>query len=269
MLNLPVKYEYGVVGFVFVMFMAMGVWGQDGKEVGSEVESWEGRSGVSVNADRILRSMGAYLGGIKDFEFRTDVSYDVLVSGDQMVQYGGHAEIAVSKPGRMHAFFEGDERRTRSYINGGVFTVHDLNHGVYSMTEVPELLDDAVDEIVERYGFNIPVADLLYADPYAVMIENVVSGFVVGLSEVDGVRCHHLAFVQESIDWQVWIEVGPHPLPRKVVITYKESAGAPQYVGRLSEWDLAPALGAHSFELIVPAGADEIELLAVNNEEAE
>ncbi len=52
----------------------------------------------------------------------------------------------------------------------------------------------------------MPLAELLYSDVYEGLTKNVQAGFYFGMSEVDGVPCHHLVFVQESIDWQVWIE---------------------------------------------------------------
>ena len=53
-----------------------------------------------------------------------------------------------------------------------------------------------------------------------------------------GKRCHHLAFAQEHVDWQVWIEDGAQPLVRKFVITYKDEPGAPQYTAIFFDWKL-------------------------------
>ena len=86
---------------------------------------------------------------------------------------------------------------------------------------------------------------------------------MVGRHGVDGVPCHHLAFSQESIDWQIWIEDGPQPVPRKLVITYKTEPGSPQYVARLSNWDFEPRFSKQYFEFEVPADAGEIEFLTL------
>ena len=60
---------------------------------------------------------------------------------------------------------------------------------------------------------------------------------------VDGVECDHLAFRNLETDWQIWIERGERPLPRKYVITSKTVATAPQYTLRLRDWlrSLVPA----------------------------
>lgn len=64
---------------------------------------------------------------------------------------------------------------------------------------------------------------------------NVLFGFSVGVTQVEGVRCHHFAFVEQDIDWQIWIEDGTQWVPRKLVITYKTLPGAPQSTAVLSD----------------------------------
>ncbi len=219
--------------------------------------------GVESQADRILREMSAYLSAATAFTFHADVTHDNVVDDSQMIQYGGTAEVAVRRPDRLRAEYRGDERRSSAVIDGRTATIHDLAMNVYSVTEVPAGLDAAVDHLFEKYGFTVPITDFVYADPYDALTGFVDSGFWVGLSLVDGTRCHHLAFSQETIDWQIWIEDSPRPVPRKLVITYKDEPGAPQYTARLSRWDLQPRLSNHYFEFHPPIGADEIEFMAV------
>ena len=218
---------------------------------------------VQQSADQILREMGEYLASAEEFGFEADIVYDTETAEGQTLQYGGVAQIAVRRPDRLHVEFDGDERQTRVVLDGQTFTVYDARANVYATTEVPSGIDAAVDRAFEHYGFSIPIADLVYSDPYQTLIESVESGFVVGRHAVDGVLCHHLAFSQETIDWQIWIEDGPRPLPRKLVITYKSEPGSPQYVARLSSWDFQPRFSKHYFEFDAPAGSGEIEFLTV------
>ena len=75
----------------------------------------------------------------------------------------------------------------------------------------------------------LPLADFLYADPYAVLMEGVTYGRYLGIHQAAGVACHHLAFSQDTIEWQIWIDAGEKPLPRKLVISYVQEPGEPQY----------------------------------------
>jgi len=46
----------------------------------------------------------------------------------------------------------------------------------------------------------------------------------------------HLAFRGAETDWQIWIDIGARPVPRKYIITSKTLAGAPQYTLRIKDW---------------------------------
>jgi hypothetical protein len=84
----------------------------------------------------------------------------------------------------------------------------------------------------------------------------------VGSSVVDGTRCHHLAFTEKTIDWEVWIEDGTQWVPRKLVITYKTLPGAPQFEAVLSDWDLVTQTPDALFTPALPPGAARIEFRA-------
>lgn len=75
--------------------------------------------------------------------------------------------------------------------------------------------------------------------------------------------CDQLAFSGEEVDWQIWIENGATPLPRKLVIHYKMRPGSPQYQARIRTWDLSPMHSAKQFEFVPPAGAERIEMVSI------
>ena len=129
------------------------------------------------------------------------------------------------------------------------------------------VLDDVLDYSYKKYGISVPISDLVYSDPYQTLIDKVVSGRLIGLHAVDGVLSHHLVFSQASIDWQIWIEDGARPVPRKLVITYENEPGSPQYIATLSEWTFQPRISDHYFTFQPPPGSAEIEFLENIREE--
>ena len=226
-----------------------------------EARAQQPEQDVDPEANRILRDMGDYLAAAEEFTFRADVLMDSVLRSGQWVSVGAFSAVAARRPSSVRVEYHGDERRRHVVVHDGVFTLYDVDRDVYAVADVPNPIDEAVDYIVETYGFSVPLSDLLSADPYATLIANVESGFVVGRHAVDGTPCHHLAFSQELIDWEVWVEDGPRPVPRQVVITYKDEEGAPGYTVRLSNWDFQPGFSDGYFEFRPPAGADSIEFL--------
>jgi hypothetical protein len=68
-----------------------------------------------------------------------------------------------------------------------------------------------------------------------------------------------LAFRQQDIDWQVWIEDGPTPLPRKFLITDTKAKGL-QFTALFSKWNTSPQLEDALFTFVPPEKAEKIEL---------
>jgi hypothetical protein len=221
------------------------------------------QSGIDKQADRILREMGDYLGNAGEFSFRADVSYDEFSIWDQEIQFGGVAIIALRRPDSLDVAYDGDNRQSRVLFNGETLVFHDLRTNLYAPMEASEGIDNAIDQLFEQSGTSVPIADLLYSNPYETLIEYADFGVVVGQHSIDGISSHHLAFSGEVLDWQIWIETGPRPLPRQLVITYKEDPGAPQYRARLSNWNFKPGLTDHNFDFIPPTDAKEMEFLQV------
>ncbi len=223
--------------------------------------------GVEKDADRILRAMGEYLKTAPEFTFHAAVNYDEMQENGERIEYGGIAKMALRRPDKLHVVHHGDERQRQIIFDGQTFVLYDEANGFYATKEMPSEIDTALDRMYERFDVTVPIADLAYADPYSTLIANVETGYLVGRHAVDGVPCHHLSFTQETIDWQIWIEDGPRPLPRKLVITYKEEPGSPQHRTTMTGWDFQPRLSDQYFEFHPSVVAREIEFLPVQETE--
>ena len=109
-------------------------------------------------------------------------------------------------------------------------------------------------------GIDLPLIDLAMSDPYANATAKVEQGKYFGIATVLGVPCHHLAFTQENVDWQVWIEDGPQPLIRKFVITHKNDPGAPEFTALITHWNLTDRIADSNFVFEQPKGVSKIEM---------
>ena len=75
-------------------------------------------------------------------------------------------------------------------------------------------------------------------------------------------RSHHLAARTATVDFQVWVADGDKPLPLRIVLTYKQAPGQPQYWAQFSDWNLAPAITDSTFSLQPPDGAQKVAFAA-------
>ena len=165
----------------------------------------------------------------------TSTSFRTVSSGDSSPT---SARVAVERPNHLAADATGDTLNRASWYDGRTITVLDKDHNVYATIEAPATIDATLDEVTDEYGVVLPLADLLYSDPYFVLMAGVTYGRYLGIHQAAGVACHHLAFSQDTIEWQIWIDAGDKPLPRKLAISYVQEPGEPQYTAVIRRWNL-------------------------------
>lgn len=216
--------------------------------------------GIEPEAEKILRSMSSYLSGLATFTAEYDVDDEVVDTAGQKLQYSASGSIALERPSKLHFARKGSFVDAEVVFDGTNISVWGKKLNVYAQIPSPgPTLDEAVEEMRAATGLDVSGADLLSADPYAVLTDDVISGVHVGDGIVGGVECDHLAFRNPRVDWQIWIQKGDQPLPMKYVITTKWVTGAPQYTLRLKNWNIAPTLDQKQFEFTIPPGATKLE----------
>jgi Predicted periplasmic protein (DUF2092) len=94
-------------------------------------------------------------------------------------------------------------------------------------------------------------------------VADVLDAKHIGQGVIDGVDCEHLAFRNADVDWQIWVEVGARPVPRKYIITSKTITGAPQYTLRIKEWRADVPVAGDAFVFKPPADAKKVEVAAL------
>lgn len=217
---------------------------------------------IDVDAERVLRAMSDLLKSATTMHLVAENDYDVI-EGSETVTYSRRISIDLHRPDRLTGYSEGDQYAKRYWFDGQRLNILDLRENAYSVVEAPGSIDNLLDTMSTKYGLSMPLTDLVYADPYKALTDEVIVGRYVGLHKVNGVACHHLAFVQDAVDWQIWIEAGDHPLPRKLVVNNKRVPSVPVFVARFVEWDLGRPMPDGDFSFQPPAGAHRVEMVPV------
>jgi hypothetical protein len=218
---------------------------------------------VDPKADAILKQMSQAVGASQSLSFTAVTLTDEVTPTGQKIQYSKRSAISVRRPNGVHSLTRGDRENFTAIYDGKTFTLYDPTANEYAVVPMPPTIDAAVDTLAEKYGLVAPLADMLFSNPYESFMMNVQAGVYLGEHDVNGVACHHLAFRQAGADWQIWIESGARPLPRKLVITYKTIPGEPQFIAFLNDWNLSASLSPDLFNFTPPSGAKRIELPAL------
>ncbi len=218
---------------------------------------------VEARAEQELKRMGEFLAKLPHFALEAEETFDEIPDGELRRQLTNVRRVAVERPNHLAADATGDTLNRASWYDGRTATVLDKEHNVYATVEAPGTIDATFDKLEDEYGLVLPLADLLYADPYAVLMEDVTYGRYLGIHQAASVDCHHLAFSQDTIEWQIWIDAGDKPLPRKLVITYVKEPGEPQYSATIRRWNLDSKVPDGLFTFEAPEGAQKIDVQAL------
>ena len=218
---------------------------------------------VEARAERELKKMGEFLAGLPRFALEAEETFDEIPDGELRRQLTNVRRIAVERPNHFAADVTGDTLSRAAWYDGRTVTVLDKEHNTYATIEAPATIDATLDKLQDEYGVVLPLVDFLYSDPYAVLMEGVTYGRYLGIHQAAGVACHHLAFSQATIEWQLWIDAGDKPLPRKLVISYVEEPGEPQYSATIRRWNLDSRVPEGLFTFEAPEGAQKIDAMAM------
>jgi hypothetical protein len=106
----------------------------------------------------------------------------------------------------------------------------------------------------------IPLSDLFVWGTPAAPFDKIESAMNAGQDLIGEDVADHYAFRQGMLDWQIWIETGSRPLPRKIVITNRADEARPQSVS-LIDWNLKPTFKDSVFTFVPPKGVSKAEIV--------
>jgi hypothetical protein len=235
---------------------------------GSPQRNYAQPAGIDPQAEKLLRRMSDYLAGRQQFTVRTENTIEVVLTSGQKLQFASPASASVWRPNKLRADRKGDILNQEFFYDGKTVTLYNPKENLYATTAAPPTLDEMLDFAREKLDVIAPGAEILYGNAADRMLKETSSGFVVGPSVVGGVKSTHLAFRGAEVDWQIWIEDGDKPLPRKFILTSKKVKGEPQFTVLIRNWDVAPKLTDQMFTFVPPKGAKKIEFLQLTAEAA-
>ncbi len=211
------------------------------------------------DAKAILKAMTDYVSGQTTIELTFDSSIEVITPQLEKIQFTNSGGALLSRPDKLRAHRVGGYADVELVFDGKTVSVLGKHRNVYAQFEGPESVDALLEALRAGHGIALPGADLLLTNAYEVLVDGVLEAKHIGRGVVDGVECQHLAFRNLDTDWQLWVELGDNPIPRKLVITSKTLNSAPQYTLQVKDWKTGVTPAADAFAFTPPAGAQRLE----------
>jgi hypothetical protein len=214
---------------------------------------------IEPEAIGALDRMGAFLRTLRAFQVDATISSDDVLEDGERIQLDSVASLVAQRPDRMRLEVTSDRQHRFFLYDGKTFTLWAPRMSYYATVLAPPTLVELADQLEAKFAIDLPLADLFRWGGPRSDSAAITSAKDLGPSEVGGTTCEHFAFRQQGLDWQIWIQNGDYPLPRKVVITTMTDDARPQY-SAVYTWNLAPSYDASTFTFAPPSDAHRITI---------
>lgn len=209
----------------------------------------------------ILNNAYKYIGSMDKYTFKAVIIDNELEDDGTMSKDRYDVSVKVDRPEKLRVDIKGAARDRSNYINNGVYTIIDHDHGLYGQIQTPKTIDGALDFIFEKFGIKAPLAQLLYRDMDKRLKFKKSKSF--GTMMVDGTECDYIAFSNIVHEVHVWIATGDEPLVKAYSII--DNTGEQENrINTSLHWDTHAKVSDSDFIFTVPKGAAKISVNSAN-----
>jgi hypothetical protein len=216
-------------------------------------------SRIDAAAMAALAKMGTYLRTLNAFQVTGVVTTDDVNEDGQMIQSTKTINLLAQRPNHLAVDIVSDRQPRQMYYDGKTFTLYAPKLKFYTQIPAPSTIAALADTLEEKYALEFPFVDLFRWGTPSANADTITSARSIGPATIDGVTCEQYAFRQDGLDWQVWMQAGDYPLPRKLVLTTTTDDARPQHQATYT-WNLAPSFNDKAFAFTIPADAKKITL---------
>ncbi|MHA6206283.1 DUF2092 domain-containing protein [Dyella soli] len=213
---------------------------------------------VEPSAVHAIDLMAQKLRSLKSFTVRADATMEEVLDTGQKVTYGGNVTYKIRAPDKFFAAVDSDRKQRSFYYDGSKFTIYAPRMHYYAQKPLTGTVHQLVATAQEKYGVEMPLADLFYWGTDKAPLSAIESATVIGPARINKVECDHLLMHQSGVDWQVWI-ARDTLLPQKLVIANLDDPTQPEYVATLT-WDTTSPLADSDFSFTPKADDHPIKI---------
>jgi hypothetical protein len=226
-------------------------------KAGQAADAKNAASAVDPDAVDAVKKMGDYLRSLKVFQVQGDITHDDVLEDGLIVQSNSKVDMLALKPDRLRVEVASDDKQRLYLYDGKTFTAWGKLTNYYATVPAPPTIPELFKQVQEKFDIDLPLIDLFKWGTNEDDMNKIKTAIDAGPTTVEGVTCEQYVFHQEGVDWQIWIQLGDYPLPRRLVITTLTDEARPQHSMTLA-WNLAPSFNDAAFAFDPPPDAKRI-----------
>lgn len=253
------------IGLIAVLFAAASAaFAEDSEPTARpEAPARSNPAEARTEALELLEEMSDFLSRQKSFRMKSENSYDAMQPRGLRLEFGGENEVLLRRPDHLRIDREDREGEKRTFrYDGETVSLMFEEENAYVQVEHVGTIESMLDYVVDELHMPMPLSDLLDRNFYAGIAERVRFAAIVGQSRIDDQLCTHAVYRSRELDFQLWVTADDEPLPCRIVITYRDRPGEPQFRARFLEWKLGVWARDKAFRFDPP---DDAERLAIGD----
>lgn len=217
---------------------------------------------IEPAAIEMLKATGARLAAAKSMSFTATTTYEAPARNGQPLYYATLSQVSVLRPNKLRVITPGDGPASDIYYDGKSLVVYSPAAGLVATADAPPTIEGAVKEAFEKAAIYFPFTEVIVADPYKALAENLASAFVVGQSHVvGGIVTDMVAITNDNVQAEIWIGIDDG-LPRMIRAVYPKDPTKARYEVQFSNWKLNPVLKDADFISVEALRAPRMALMS-------
>ena len=217
----------------------------------------------AADGKALLMEMATTLAQAQQFTVTISAKYDAVQESGEKIEYSEQRKVTIQRPNHLRVEAQqSDGDKSCLIFDGKNITLFSETENVYSLTSHPGNIDEAVLYAGGQMGIRIPLARMLVTS-LPQELEKMVSEVKYVEKNILATPLDHIAVRSDDVDMQLWI--GADKLPRRIVLTYKNAPGQPQFRADFSDWNPTPDVTPKTFIFTPPKDAEKIPTLLPQN----
>lgn len=214
---------------------------------------------IDEKAIQILTNMSDYLSQAKTMSFKAEIAFDQSLASGPKARSNRTSVFLLRRPKELRVLsIAADGAARTAWFDGSRLTIFFRAKRQYTSIELKGGTDALLDRLIGKYELELPLAHLLLSDLSAKVKTSLISAAYMGEVLIDGVNCHHVMFESKDAQWEMWIEAGITPLPRRFDRMLLNQKGKAQFSAKLNTWKINPPTGPKDFTPEIPYQTDKI-----------
>ena len=142
----------------------------------------------------------SFLENAKHFSVSAEVWQDLEDANGHWHQFSKRVDVKVNRPSNLRVdIFRGAPKRSFFY-DGKSLAVLDHVAGFYAQVNAPDTIDSMLSKVEEKFDITLPLEDLVQSKPFGGGAKKALSAQYLGIDNILGVQCHHVAFQNDVLD---------------------------------------------------------------------